>query len=130
MNWEVVTIRNEAKGRTSPYASVGFGRLGLSVGACKLIDDYQSYSYAEFLRGKKDGKLCIGVRFLKASERTDNALPLKQKAMKGQRVGGFEIASKGTLEDLFGPAASAKKSTRYNVTLDADDPNVLIIFAK
>ncbi|MBE6989230.1 MAG: hypothetical protein E7426_00595 [Ruminococcaceae bacterium] len=129
MEWEVVKIENEAKGRTSPYASIGFGRISLSVAACKLITNYRDYQFVELLQGKRNGKKCIGVRFLHASERTQQSLPIREKRQGEKLLGGIDIVNKGTLEKLFGPAASASKVTRYNVELDDSDNRILVIFA-
>ncbi len=130
MNWETVTIKNESKGRTVPYASVGFGRLSLSVAASELIKDYDKYDFAELLKGKINSKSCVGIRLLYKEERTDNSLPLKRRKSGGKIVGGFDIANKPTLEELFGPTASASKATRYNVKKDPDNENILIVFLK
>ena len=128
MFWETVKIKNEAKGRTVPYASVGFGRISISVAACELIKEYTQYSFAELLKGKINNKPCIGVRLLHEKERTENSLPIKRRQVSGKFIGGFEIASKLTLEELFGPSASASKATRYNAIKDPDSDNILIVF--
>ena len=56
-----VKIENGNKSRTSPYASVGFGRVSLSAAACELLGDYSQYKYAEFLKARENGKLCFGI---------------------------------------------------------------------
>ena len=129
MEWSTVKIENDAKGRNSPYASIGFGKISLSAAACKLISDYEQYKYVELLQGERNNTPCVGIRFLR--QRSENSLPVKrrtQKTSKGKTVDGADIANKATLEKLFGPAASAKKSERYNVTKDEDSDNILIIY--
>ena len=128
MDWEVVKVGANAQGRTNPYASIGFGRISFSISACELLGDYENYQYVELLKGRRNNKSCIGVRFLHDSERTDNSLPIRRKKSKGKVVGGLDIANKGLLEGLFGPAASASKSTRYNVTIDENNKRILIMY--
>jgi len=133
MKWEVVKVQDDVhprSGRVIPYASVGFGRISLNTAACSLIDNYGQYQYVELLKGRQKNKLCIGVRFLKENERTQNALPVRRRMREGAPTGGVDINGKKIVETLFGPAASASKSTKYNVAKDNDEENVLIIFAE
>ena len=44
MNWETIKISSTSRGKTSAYASVGFGRITLNYGACALINDYPKYA--------------------------------------------------------------------------------------
>ena len=130
MEWELVKIENNKKGRGTPYASVGFGRLSLSAAACELLDNFDKYSFVELLKGKKNNKMCIGVRFLKESERTQDSLPIKRKNVDGKVVKGADIANKKIMEDLFGINGSANKSTRFAVEKDKDMDNILVVFAE
>ena len=131
MNWETVKIKNDRKGRTMPYASVGFGRLSLSSAACDLIDDFGSYYFVELLKAVVNNELLFGVRFLKEEQKTINSLPIKRRKLKdGTIVGGIEISNKGTISELFGPAGSQNKVTRYGVKRDPDENNILIIFGE
>ena len=52
MAWEVVKVPTSTRGNSSPYASVGLGKLCLSVAACKLIDDYEQYEYVKLFKDK------------------------------------------------------------------------------
>lgn len=128
MGWEVVKIPTNSKGRTAPYASVGFGRLALSAAACELIGNYDQFMYVQLLKNRINNKLCIGVRFL--SSATDDSLRISRKKANGKLVGGIEISNKVILEGLFGLAASAQKTTRYDVKKDDSFENFLIIFAE
>ncbi len=133
MKWEVVKVQSRERNLRSgsaPYASVGFGRIALNITACSLIENYEQYKYAELLKGRQRSKLCIGVRFLLEDERTPNSLPLRRRMRNGIPTGGFDIHGKQITEELFGPAASASKSTRYNVAKDDENGNILIIFAE
>ena len=126
MNWEVVKIPENKRGRTMPYVSVGFGRLSLSAAACELIENHESVKYVELLKGKINNKLCIGVRLLQ--EPTANSLAVsRKKDSNGKFVTGMDISNKRVIEDLFGPSGSAQKTTRYNVRKDDEADNILII---
>lgn len=128
MNWEVVQIPSNKKGRTAPYASVGNGRLSISAASCELITNYDKYTFAELLRGKDGKNPCVGVRLLK--EATPNSLAIKRKKIDGKFITGMEISNKNILLELFGLTATAKKMTRFDVKKDPDADNILIVFTK
>lgn len=131
MNWETVKIKNDRKGRTMPYASVGFGRLSLSTAACDLIKNFEDYSYVELLRATINNETLIGVRFVKENGKTINSLPIKRRKLKnGAVVGGIDICNKGTVGELFGPSGTQNKATRYGVRKDPDEENILIIYGE
>lgn len=114
MIWETVKIENANKGRTMPYASVGFGRVSLSAAACELLGDYNQYKYVEFLTARDGGKLCVGLKFLKES--TSNSIIIKRrKQADGKLVGGMDIANKSVVGNLFGIIGTANKATRFEV---------------
>ena len=127
MIWETVKIENRNKGRTMPYASVGFGRISLSAAACELLGDYNQYKYAEFLKARENGKLCIGIKFLK--EATPNSILIKRRKMSdGKFVAGMDISNKRVIEDLFGITGTASKATRFDVKKYED--NILGVLAE
>ena len=129
MSWEVVKIPTGSKGRTSPYASVGFGRLSLSAAACELVDNYEACTHVQLLKNRINNRLCIGVLFLK--EASSDSLKISRKKMKnGKLVGGIDISNSKVLESLFGLAATAKKVTRYEVKKDDAYKNFVVIFAE
>lgn len=136
MDWEVVKVRDSlrnagrAGGRTTPYASIGFGRIALNTAACELIDNYEQCKFVELLRGRHKNKACVGVRFLSPLETSVDAMPIRRRVHKGVPTGGVDIHGKRIMEELFGPAASASKSTRYSVEKDNRNDNILIIFAE
>lgn len=127
MSWEVVRIPTSSKGRTSPYASVGFGRLSLSVAACELINNYEEYTHVQLLKNRVNNRLCIGIRFLK--EATSDSIKISRKKSSGKIVGGIDISNSKVLENLFGLAATAKKVTRYDVKKDDTFEDFLVVFA-
>ena len=129
MAWEIVKIPTSSKGRTSPYASVGFGRLALSAAACELIDNYEEYTYVQLLKNRVNNRLCIGVLFLKDSS-PDSIKISRKKMANGKYVSGIEISNSKVLESLFGTVATAKKATRYNVEKDDAYENILVVFVE
>ena len=124
MAWSVVTIENNAKCRSKPYASVGFARVSLNVAACALLNDSDKYNYAEFLRDEAQ-KSKVGIHFL--TEASENAVVLKRRISKGKAIGGIDISSKAHVEKLFGVKGTQKQVTRYDVVRDENDPTILII---
>lgn len=131
MIWETVKIKNERKGRTMPYASVGFGRLSLSCAACELINNFENFPYVELLKAVVNNETLIGVRFVSENNKTTNSLPVKRRKLKnGTTVGGVDICNKGTMSELFGLAGTQNKATRYGVKKDPDEDNILIIYGE
>ena len=129
MAWEIVKIPTSSKGRTSPYASVGFGRLSLSTAACELVDNYEEYAYVQLLKNRVNNRLCIGVLFVK--EASPDSIKISRKKTKdGKYIGGVDISNSKVLESLFGLAATAKKVTRYDVKKDDSYKNFVVIFAE
>lgn len=128
MKWETVKISNESKGSTIPYASVGRGRITFNSAACGMLDHHENYQYVEFLKGKMNNSVCIGVRFLKPDERTENSVPIKRKSQKGKMINCMEISCKGVIGELFGPSGTADKTTRYKISKDDDANNILIVY--
>lgn len=125
MHWKIVKIPNESKGRTSPYASVGFGRLSLSVAACELIDNFHKYTHVQLLQAKSNNRPYVGIRFL--TEASTDSIKISRKKVNGNFVGGVDISNSKVLENLFGLAATAKKATRYNVRKDNTFNEFLVI---
>ena len=129
MAWEIVKIPTSSRSRTSPYASVGFGKLSLSAAACELIDNYEEYNYVQLRKDRVNNRLCIGVEFLE--EASPNSIKISRKKMKnGKYVGGIDISNSKVLESLFGLAATAKKVTRYDVKKDDSYKSFVVIFAE
>ena len=127
MEWTTVKISTANKGRNTPFASIGFGRISLNAAACELIEDYEKYNYAELLKAR-DNFDCIGVRFLKESQ--PDTIKISRKVLNGKTISGVSIENKKTIEDLFGMNGIAKKVTRFNVQKDNDSNNILIIMLK
>ena len=125
MIWEVQKISENQKGRSTPYASVGRGKIALSAAACELIDDNEQYNYAELLKGTEDGKTYVGIRLLR--EYKTDSIKIKRKQITGKQIAGMTIENKYCIEKLFGVEGIQKGTTRLNVRLDADEKNIIVI---
>ena len=129
MKWETVKISSNSRGRGTPYASIGFGRVSLSAAACELIDGHQEIKYVEFLKATINNKLCIGLRLHK--EYVENSVAVsRKKDSNGKYVTGMDITNKPIVGELFGLTGLANKVTRFKVRKDDDESNVLIIYTE
>ena len=126
MNWETVKIYGEQKGRNTPYASIGRGKISLSAAASELIENNEKYTHAKLLKATQNKKTYIGVAFF--TEYVADSIKIKRKEINGKRITGMTIENKGVIEDLFGTDGIQKGTTRYSVKLDDDDKNILVIF--
>ena len=126
MDWEVVKITASKKGRNTPYATIGYGRISLSKAACNLIENFQQYNYAQLLKGKRNNKLCIGIKFFKES--APDTIKINRKVVNGKQLNSASIENKMIVEELFGIAGTDRKSTKYNVEKDAE--NILMIYGE
>ena len=125
MKWETVKISSEIRGRTSPFASIGYGRVSLNAAACSLISSHEEFKYAEFLKCKNRKKDFIGIKLLKNS--TQNSLSISRKKQDGKYVAGLTVENKDIVGSLFGDVGTAAKVTRFTVEKDHDYDDVLII---
>lgn len=125
MQWEVVKLGKTTEGRKNAFASVGRGKIDFNATACLLLGNYEKYKYAQFLKGKNNGKIIVGVKFLIENE--EDSVEITRKRQKGKLISGMSVANKGTVQDLFGAKGTFNGTTRYNVTLDKDNNNILII---
>ena len=135
MDWEVVKIHStnsygKMSSRGIPSASIGFGRISLNTAACELISHFELCKEVELLKGRHKNKACVGIRFLSPLEVSKDALPIRRRKREGVPTGGIDIHGKRIMEELFGPAASASKSTKYSVEKDDRNDNILIIYAE
>lgn len=127
MNWETVKIDGNRQGKNTAYASIGFGRIVLNSAACSLIDNFNDYKYAQILKARKDGKLCVGIKLLKDCK--ENSIKIGKRKIKGVIVEkSLSLDNKSLMEDLFGIQGTQNKATRYSVVLDDEDKNILVIY--
>lgn len=126
MNWETVKIYGQQKGRNTPYASIGRGKISLSAAATELIENNEKYTYVKLLKATQNKKTYIGIQFFK--EYVADSIKIKRKEINGRQITGMTIENKGVIEDLFGSDGIQKGTSRYSVKLDDDDKNILVIF--
>ena len=126
MNWEIVKIYGEQKGRNTPYASVGRGKIALSAAACELIQDHEKYMYVRLVKATQNKKTFIGVQFF--TEYVSDSIKIKRKVIDGKQIAGMTIENKKVIGEQFGSDGSQKGTTRYSVRLDDDDKTILVIF--
>ena len=126
MNWETVKIYGEQKGRNTPYASLGRGKISLSAAACELIEDNEKYNYVKLLKATQNKKTYIGIKFF--TEYVSDSIKIKRKIIDGKQISGMFIENKSVIGELFGTDGAQKGTTRYNVKLDDDDKCILVIF--
>ncbi len=122
MEWQVVKVK-QSGGRTAPFASIGRGQLDFSANACELVNDIGQYKYAQFLKGKENGRAVVAVKFL--TEFENDAIPVKRKNISGKEVQGMTVRNKGIVEELFGKDGSNNGMVRHGVELV--DDNILKI---
>ena len=126
MEWKTVKIEKTRRGSSSPYASIGIGKIALSYGACALIVDYPKYKFAQLLVGNQNGKKVIGIRLLE--EDAENCLKINKRKLNGEIIAySGSLDNKPLMEQLFGAQGVALRVKRYAISLDSDDRNVLVI---
>ncbi len=126
MNWETVKIYGQQKGRNTPYASIGRGKISLSAAASELIENNEKYTYVKLLKATQNKKTYIGIQFF--TEYVADSIKIKRKVIDGKQIAGMTIENKSVIEDLFGSDGIQKATSRYSVKLDDDDKNILVIF--
>lgn len=124
MEWHVVKIKS-GSGNNVPFVSIGRGTLDFNAVACSLVNDNGEYKYAQFLKGKENGRAVVAVKFLREYE--ENTIPIKRKVQNGKIVAGMTVRNKGIIEELFGKDGSNDGMIRRDVKLDGED--ILIINA-
>ena len=108
MNWQIVEIKASRAGNGTPRASIGYNRISLNTQAVKLLESYEEYKFVLPMTAIDDGKLCIGLKFIK--EYMQKAITITHK-----KKGGIDISSKCAAEQLFGEKGTANKTTHYIV---------------
>lgn len=126
MKWETVEITKPRR-KSEAFVSVGRSSIIFSGGACCLIKGYPKYGYAQIMRGQKDGKKVLGIRFLENNEK--NSLVVNKRKDKGEPIAySGSLHSKPVMEELFGIIGTQNKVTNYPAGLDDEEDNVLIIY--
>ena len=122
VEWQVVKVK-QSGGRTVPFVSIGRGQLDFSANACELIKDNGQYKFAQFLKGKENGRAIVAVKFLTTFE--NDSIPIKRKKMDEKAIQGMTVRNKGIVEELFGKDGSNNGMVRHAVELL--DDNILKI---
>lgn len=125
MKWEIIKVNNKnIKGDT--YASIGCGRITMSSGTCKLINNINEYKYVLLMKAIDNKKLKVGVRLLKQKE--DNAIKIGKRKSKGEIVeNSMIIDNKIAMKEIFGIQGTQNKVTKYSVELSDEEESLLII---
>ncbi len=127
MDWKVVKIRTNKTREGKPSASVGIGRISLNSVACDLIDGFEKYTHAIFMEARKDNKICIGIKFL--TEKKENSIKINKRKYNGEVVkNSCNFNNKTLAKDLFGIQGTNKTLKAYDVALDEEDKNILVIY--
>lgn len=112
MEWQVVKVKSRS-GKNVAFVSIGRGQLDFNARACELINDDGKYKYAQLLKGKENGKIVVGVKFL--TEHEEDSIPVSRKLHKGKLVAGMTIRNKGTITELFGKEGASDRMVRHGV---------------
>lgn len=120
--WKEIDVSSENV-ESEPYASVGNGRLKLSIGACNLINNFHSYRYVTFTRAKQDRIYFVGLRFEKNKTETSFAL---YKESDGEY--GATIFASDLLKTLYGEEGVSKNYTKHEVIVDKENHNTLVVY--
>ena len=108
---------------TDPFASIGNGRIKLSIGACKLISNFDSYYYVTFTKAKQDRIYFVGLRF--EQRKSENSFKVI-KDNDGEF--GATILASDLLRVLYGEESVAETYTKHEVIVDPDNSNTLVVY--
>ncbi len=129
MKWEIVKVKTSKAKTDTPIASVGLGRISLNSAACELIDNFEQYTHAIFMKARKDNKLCFGIQFLK--EEKENSIKITRRIYNGEVVkNSCSFNNKALANNLFGAHGTDNKTKSYCITLDNEDKTILIIIVE
>lgn len=118
MEWQVVKVKN-GSGKNVPFVSIGRGQLDFNAIACELVGDNGNYKYAQFLKGKENGKSVIAVKFL--TEYEEDSIPITRKVQKEKIIAGMTVRNKGIVEELFGKDGANDGMVRHGVECVAEN---------
>ena len=120
--WKEIDISSEHI-ETDPFASIGNGRLKLSIGACKLINNFDSYYYVTFTKAKQDRIYFVGLRFERRKSKNSFRLI---KDNDGEF--GVTILASDLLKALYGEESTAETYTKHEVIVDPNSANTLVVY--
>ena len=122
MEWKDIDISSE-KIENDSFADIGNGRIKLSIGACKLIKDFDGCSYVAFKKAKQDRIYYIGLKFCQF--KTDHSYELIK--VKDDTYGAVIIAEE-LIKALYGPEGASESFTKHDVILNKEDSRMLIVY--
>jgi hypothetical protein len=123
MTWIPIAPNIEKSMKSTPKASVGYGRIELNKSACSLLETRHHFQFAELLLDSESDR--AGIRFSESP--TEASISVKYRTDKGRQTGGITLSSKAHMEELFGEEGTRKQFTHYWVTVDAREPDTLIL---
>ena len=123
MTWEVISAKSVAASRGVPSARVGRGSIVLNGASSNLLGPMAGREFAELMLDLEDDR--VGIRFLE--ERNENTVPVRRRKEKGKQSESLAISSRAHMRELFGEAGLANGSTRYDVSVDPEERNVLVL---
>lgn len=122
MKWNDIDTSSE-KIENDSFADVGNGRIKLSIGACKLIKDFNGCSYVVFKRAKQDRIYYIGLKFCQFESNSSYVLnKIKDKTY------GAVIIAEDLIKTLYGQEGASESFTKHEVILNESDPRMLIVY--
>ena len=120
--WKEIDISSEHI-ETDPFASIGNGRLKLSIGACRLINNFDSYYYVTFTKAKQDRIYFVGLRFERRKSKNSFRL-----IKDGDGEFGVTILASDLLKALYGEESTAETYTKHEVIADPNSANTLVVY--
>ena len=122
MKWKEIDLTSENP-EVDAFISIGNGCIRLSRGACKLIEDFDTAKYVTFQRAKKDRIYFLGIRF--TNVKTSDSIPF----YKGEdKIFGATISATKLVHTFFGYEGINRDYTKHAISLDKDDPNVIVVY--
>lgn len=126
--WQTVTEKMR-KATAVPFVSVANGTMRIPMNAIRLLpgqpQDYRSLQILICEQGKKE---IVGLRFLKEEAQEPETVELKRALLDSGNLKQFYFCDRVRLRFLFGEEETMSlKATRYAVSVDEDDPEILVI---
>lgn len=123
-SWQEIDVSNESP-ENDPYIAIGYGRLKLSIGACKLINNFDSFNYVSFTKAKLDRVFFIGLKLEKTKSKNSFLL---FKMNDGEY--GASVDAPNLIVNLYGEEGASEKYTKHDAVLDPKNPGILVIYTK
>ena len=122
MEWKDIDTSSE-KIENDSFADIGNGRIKLSIGACKLIKDFDGCSFVSFKKAKQDRIYYVGLKFCQF--KTESSYVLNKV---NDPTYGAVILAEDLIKTLYGPEGASESFTKHEVILNKDDARMLIVY--